>query len=106
MIDQENYLLELDKLAFPTVNYHQEIGYGLSSVNFFALAMGLFMFAAPMMGWIGYESPTLGTAFMFGGICEYLIGFYDWYRGSTMLSFVDFIFGILHLVYYYVADIA
>ena len=42
---------------------------------------------------------------MFGGICNYLIGFYDWYQGRTMLSFVDFIFGILHLVYYYTADL-
>ena len=58
-----------------------------------------------MMGWIDYESPTLGTALMFGGICQYLIGFYDWYQGRTMLSFIDFIYGILHLVYYYVADL-
>jgi len=105
MIDQEAYLLELDKLAYPRVNYRQEINYGLSTVNFFALAMGLYMFSAPMMGWIDYESPTLGTALMFGGICQYLVGFYDWYKGNTMLSFIDFIFGILHLVYYYVADL-
>ena len=67
--------------------------------------MGLFMMSAPMMGWIDYESPSLGTALMFGGICEYLIGFYDWYQGRTMLSFVDFIFGILHLVFFYTADL-
>ena len=63
------------------------------------------MFAAPMMGWIDYESPTLGTALMFGGICQYLIGFFDWYKGQTMISFIDFIFGILHLVYFYTADL-
>ena len=105
MIDQEQYLLELDKMALPQVNYHQMVNFGYSSVNFFALAMGLFMFAAPMMGWIGYESPTLGTAFMFGGICQYLIGFYDWYQGRTILSVIDFIFGLLHLVYFYTADL-
>ena len=58
-----------------------------------------------MMGWIDYESPTLGTALMFGGIGQYLIGFYDWYQGRTMLSFFDFFFGIIHLLYYYVADL-
>ena len=105
MIDQEQYLLELDKMALPQVNYHQLVNFGYSSVNFFALGMGLFMFAAPMMGWIGYESPTLGTAFMFGGICQYLIGFYDWYQGRTILSVIDFIFGLLHLVYFYTADL-
>ena len=105
MIDQEAYLLELDKMTLPQVNYHQMVNFGLSSVNFFALAMGLFMFAAPMMGWIGYESTTLGTAYMFGGICQYLIGFYDWYAGRTMLSFIDFMYGILHLVYFFVEDL-
>ena len=105
MIDQEQYLLELDKMALPQINYRQLVNFGLSSVNFFALAMGLFMLSAPMMGWIGYESPTLGTALMFGGICLYLIGFYDWYKESTILSVIDFLFGLLHLVYYYTADL-
>ena len=105
MIDREAYLLELDKMVLPTVHYHQNVNFGLSTVNFFGLAMGLFMMSAPMMGWIDYESPSLSTAFFFGGICEYLIGFYDWYQGRTMLSFIDFIYGILHLVYYYTADL-
>ena len=105
MIDQAQYLLELDKMTLPTVNFHRLVNFGISSVNFFALAMGLYMFAAPMMGWIDYESPTLGTALMFGGICQYLIGFYDWYQGRTMLSFFDFIYGILFLVHYYTADL-
>ena len=105
MIDHETYLVELDKLRFPMINYHQKVNFGLSVVNFFGLAMGLYMFAAPLMGWIDYESPTLGTAYMFGGICQYLIGFYDWYQGRTMLSFVDFIFGLLHLAYFFTADL-
>ena len=105
MIDREAYLLELDKMRLPTVHYHQNVHFGLSSVNFFGLAMGLFMMSAPMMGWIDYESPSLSTAYFYGGICEYLIGFYDWYQGRTMLSFIDFIYGILHLVFFFTADL-
>ena len=104
-MDLESYLNELNRVPFPTINYRQKLNLGLSTVNFFALAMGLYMLSAPMMGWIDYESPTLGTAYMFGGFCQYLIGFYDWYQGRTMLSFVDFIFGLLHLTYYYTADL-
>ncbi len=105
MIDREGYILELEKISLPMINYHQNINFGLSVVNFFGLAMGLFMMSAPMMGWIDYESPSLGTALMYGGICEYLIGFYDWYQGSSMLSVVDFLFGLLHLVFFYTADL-
>ena len=68
-MDQDSYLNELERIPFPTIKYRQKINYGLSVVNFFALAMGLFMISAPMMEWIDYESPTLGTAYMFGGFC-------------------------------------
>ena len=104
-MDYEGYISELDKIPFPTINYRQNLNMGLSTVNFFAWAMGLYMMSAPMMGWIDYETPTLGTAYMFGGICNYLIGFYDWYQGRTMISFIDFVYGLLHLVYYYTADL-
>ena len=105
MMDQESYLNELDRIPFPTINYRPKINLGLSVVNFFGLAMGLFMMAAPMMSWIDYESPSLGTAYMYGGYCQYLIGFYDWFQGRTMLSFIDFIYGLLHFTFYYTADL-
>ena len=105
MMDQVSYLNELDRINFPTINYRSKINLGLSVVNFFGMAMGLFMMSAPMMGGIGYESPSLGTAYMFGGFCQYLIGFYDWFQGRTMLSFIDFVFGLLHFTFYYTADL-
>ena len=105
MMDQTSYLNEIDKLPLPTINYREQPHLAISVVNFFAMAMGLYMMATPMMGWINYESPSLGTAYMFGGFCEYLIGFYDFYQGRTMLSFIDFIFGLLHLLFYYTADL-
>ena len=104
-MDLDSYLNEINRVPFPIITYREKLNLGLSVVNFFGMAMGLFMFAAPMMGWIDYESPTLGTAYMFGGFCEYLIGFYDWYQGRSMLSFIDFIFGLLHFTYYYTADL-
>ena len=105
MMDQVSYLNELDRIPFPTINYRPKINLGLSVVNFFGMAMGLFMMSAPMMGWIDYQSPSLGTAYMYGGFCEYLIGFYDWFQGRTMLSFIDFVFGLLHFTFYYTADL-
>jgi hypothetical protein len=95
----------LDRIPFPTINYYQKVNIGYSTVNFFALAMGLFMVSAPMMGWIDYESPTLATVYMFGGFCQYIIGFYDFYTGRTLISFMDFIFSLLHFTFYYTADL-
>ena len=105
MMDYQGYISELDKIPFPTINYRQRIHLGFSVVNFFALAMTLFMVSAPMMGWIGYETPTLGTAYMFGGFGLYLMGFYDWYTHDTLISFLDFIFSLLFFTFYYTADL-
>ena len=105
MMDYQGYISELDKIPFPTINYRQRIHLGFSVVNFFALAMTLFMVSAPMMGWIGYETPTLGTAYMFGGFGLYLMGFYDWYTHDSLLSFLDFIFSLLFFTFYYTADL-
>ena len=63
--------------------------------------MGLFMLSLPLTGWCDFRSPTLATALVFGGLCEYIIGIYDWYQGKTVLCFIDFIFGLLHLLIYY-----
>ena len=105
MMDYQGYISELDKIPFPTINYRQRIHLGFSVVNFFALAMTLFMVSAPMMGWIGYETPTLGTAYMFGGFGLYLMGFYDWYTHDSLISFLDFIFSLLFFTFYYTADL-
>lgn len=105
MYGREQYLTILDSLKFPIINYRRISYFGPSVVNFWALAMGLFMMAAPMMGWIHYESPSLSVAYWFAGLCQYIIGFYDWYMGRTMLAFVDFIYGLLHLVFYFTADL-
>ena len=105
MIDREAYILAIDKLTLPMINYHQVVNCGLSTVNFFGLAMGLFMMSASLMGWTDYESPSLSSALMFGGICECLIGFYDWYEERAMLSFLDLIYDILHMVFFYTPDL-
>ena len=106
MMDQQSYLNELDRIPFPLIRYRKKVAMGLSVVNFFGLAIGLFMMSAPMMGWFDdLQSTSLGTAYMFGGFCQYIIGFYDWYQGKTMLSFIDFVFGLLHFTFYYTADL-
>ena len=69
------------------------------------MGFGFFMLAAPMMGWIDFNSPTLGSILCFGGICEYLIEFYNWHQGRGLQCFMDFIFGLLHLTLYFTFEL-
>ena len=101
----DQHLIILDGLDFPIFNYKRNQNFAMTPANIFAMAFGLYMIAAPMMGWIDYNSPTLASCLCFGGICEYLIGFYNWYEGRAVQSFIDFVFGLLHLTIYFTSEL-
>lgn len=104
-LTRDQFLIDLEKLRFPVVNYRRTAYLGYSVLDFWGLALALFMLAAPMCGWIHYESPTLSVAFWVGGICLYIHGIFNWYQGRSMLSVIDFIFGLLFLTIYYTAEL-
>ena len=105
MITPADNLVILDGLVFPDFNIKRTANLAVAPANYFGLAFGLFMIAAPMMGWIDYRSPTLGAALCFGGICEYIFGILNWYQRRTIQSFIDFVFGLLHLAVFYTTDL-
>ena len=98
---RENALREIDNIRFPIINIRRTSNLAVAPVNTFGLAMGLFMLSLPLTGWCDFRSPSFATALMFGGACQYIIGIYDWYQGKTLLCFIDFIFGLLHLIIYF-----
>ena len=102
---EQTPIVDIDSLRFPVFNYNRQPNLALTPVNLFALAFGLYMITAPMMSWIDYNSPSLATALCFAGICEYLIGFYNWYDGRALQSFMDFIFGLLFLTIYFTTEL-
>ena len=104
-LTRDQFLVELDKLRFPIINYRRTSYFGLSVWDFWGLAFALYMLTAPMCSWIGYESPSLSVAFWIGGLCLYIHGLYNWYQGRSILSVLDFIFGLLFLTIYYTAEL-
>ena len=98
---RENAFKEIDSIRFPIINNRRTSNLAVVPVNTLGLAMGLFKLSLPLIGWCDFRSPSFATALMFGGLCEYIIGIYDWYQGKTILCFIDFIFGLLHLLIYY-----
>lgn len=104
-LTREAFLVELEKLRFPTINYRRTAYFGFSVMDFWGLGLTLYMLAAAMCGWIHYESPTLSVCFWVGGLCLYIHGIFNWYQGRTMLSIIDFLFGLLFLTIYYTAEL-
>ena len=94
-------LNDINSIRFPLINIRRTSNLAVAPINTFGLAIGLFMLAAPLMEWCEFKSPTLGVIFACGGICQYIIGIYDWYQNKTILCFIDFIFSFLHFLLYY-----
>ena len=92
---------EINNIKFPMINIVKTSNLAVAPINTFCLAIGLFMFAAPLMGWCNLKSPTLGTALACGGVCQYIMGIYDWYQKKTVLCFIDFIFSFLNALMCY-----
>ena len=104
-MNTKQYPVSLTGFNWPTFNIKRTANLAIAPVNYFGMAFGLFMLAAPMMGWISYRSPTLGAILCFGGICEYIFGILNWYEYRTIQSFIDFVFAFLHLTIFYTTDL-
>ena len=93
---------EINNIRFPLINIRRTSNLAVAPINTFSLAISLFMIAAPLMKWCEFKSPTLGVALACGGICQYIIGIYNWYQSETILSFIDFSFSFLFFLICYV----
>lgn len=99
--DKEKIYREIDNIHFPVIHIRQVSNLAISPVNFFAIGMSIFMFSVPMMNWCDFKSPGLSVALLFGGIGLIIIGIHDWYQGKTFLYFIDYLFGLTNLTFYY-----
>ena len=93
---------EINNIRFPLINIRRTSNLAVAPINTFSLAIGFFMIAAPLMEWCEFKSPTLGVALACGGICQYIIGIYNWYQSETIFSFIDFSFSFLFFLICYV----
>ena len=92
---------DINSIQFPLINIRRTSNLAVAPINTFGLAIGLFMIAAPLMEWCKFKSPTSGVIFACGGVCQYIIGIYNWYQNKTILCFIDFSFSFLHFLIYY-----
>ena len=93
---------DINNIRFPLINIRRTSNLAVAPINTFSLAIGFFMIAAPLMEWCEFKSPTLGVALACGGICQYIIGIYNWYQSETIFSFIDFSFSFLFFLICYV----
>ena len=88
-------------IHLPKINIIKKNQFAIVPINDFSLAMSIFLISLSLLEWSDFLSPFFATIQIFGGILEYIFGFFNWYQGKTLFCFIDFIFGLLHLLIYY-----
>lgn len=101
-----NSPFELEKSDFPLLSVKSTVVFSASTVNHFFFSIGLFLFMYMKFNWLHSKEDPANEKFyyfslLFTGIVQYIIGFYDWYRGRTISFTLDFVFGLLYALIYF-----
>ena len=97
----KNKLLKREELPF--INVRKVSNLSDSIINYFAISISLFLYAAYTLEWFHlHDEDSQGKKFVeaffiFAGITLYVIGILNWYEGKELLFLFDFIFSFLFI---------
>ena len=84
-----------DKL--PILKIQNSSCYPTASYCYFLISIGLFILGCQAIGWCEYGSNFINSAFLFLGICQYILGLFDWYQRNNLLFVQNIVFGLWYM---------
>ena len=106
---KENNNLELNEKRtnlekqskLPILKVQNVSNFPTSSYTFFCISFGLLILGCQATGWCEYGSTFVNSVMLFLGICQYILGIFDWYQKKNILSMQNIIFGIYFISYFF-----
>ena len=97
--------LDIDKLIFPIINIRRTSHLSESTVSFFALGIGFFIYAMFDLEWFNSNYDESTRTFVYGyyvfvSSVLYADSLYDWYQGRSISLTLNFLLGSLFLYFY------
>ena len=93
-IDIKEKIEKYKLYKLPVLKIQKSISFPTSSYAYFFISIGLFILGCGSTGWCSYGSNFINSVFLFLGICQYILGIYDWYQKNNLLYIQNIIFGI------------
>jgi hypothetical protein len=91
----------LEKSAILPVLTIQTISFfPTSSYSYFFISIGFFIHGCQATGWCQYGSTFINSAFLFIGICQYILGMFDFYQKHNILCLQNIVFGIWFISFF------
>ena len=96
--EDKNEKYKLYKL--PVLKIQKSISFPTSSFTYFFISIGMFILRCGSSGWCSYGSNFINSVFLFLGICQYILGIYDYYQKNNLLYIQNIIFGIWYISFF------
>ena len=94
--------IDLNKLRFPIINVRRTSHLAESTLNYFGLGIGFFIYGMVNLDWFKSKDNIdfICGYYLFVCLILYITSLYDWYQGRTISLAINFLFGSLFLIYY------
>ena len=99
-IDIKEIIEKYKLYKLPILKIQKSISFPTSSYSYFFISIGMFILGCGSTGWCTYGTNFINSVFLFLGICQYILGIYDWYQKNNILYMQNILFGIWYTSFF------
>ena len=99
-VNQEKKQILEKPTKLPLLKIQKYSVYPTAPYCYFFISIGFLILGCQATGWCKYGPTFINSAFLFLGICQYILGLYDWYQKYNLLSLQNIIFGIWYMSFF------
>ena len=92
--EQGPFLAKGSEALNPTIHTKRVDGWAVAPLGLFGFAFSCFVTGLTYMDIIPYGTVSISVYLLYGGLCQYIFGVIDWYRGNSLNSCLSILFAL------------
>ena len=92
--EQGLFLAKGSEALNPTIHTKRVDGQAVAPLGLFGFAFSCFVTGLTYMDIIPYGTVSISVYLLYGGLCQYIFGVIDWYRGNSLNSCLSILFAL------------
>lgn len=92
--EQGLFLAKGSEAMNPTINTKRVDGWAVAPLGLFGFAFSCFVTGLTYMDVLSYGTFSISVYLLYGGLCQYIFGIIDWYRGNSLNSCLSVCFAL------------
>lgn len=92
--EQGLFLAKGSEALNPTIHTKRVDGWAVAPLGLFGFAFSCFVTGLTYMDIVPYGTLSISVYLLYGGLCQYIFGVIDWYRGNSLNSCLSILFAL------------